>query len=555
MQDRLRSIRGTTWVAAAIISFVFAFCCVFGISYVEGEGYALLPFGAEAALTLCAMPLFAAVLLAGDRLFFRIADRPCGPSLPERRVPLPVLGVIMAVLWSPWLIANVPGSSFFDTYFQIYQFYPHDPYISQIPDAAVADNALVHAWLVDHHPWLTSIIYGSIAQLSQQLTGTWMMGFFVFSTVQALLYIVLFVRLIGMMRAWGVAKGARAACFAFICLMPVFPVWSSCVMKDSLFGLFFFSWFLMLVECVLSRGGSLSSPRQLIVMFVLALMMCLTKKTGTSIVVVTAVVACVVYRRRRGAVSPFSAFALQGAGCALLMFAIIPLAVFPALNIAPGGKQEALGFVFQQTARYAQVHELTPEEERIIDEVVPIDVVKNNYHATDQDRVKYRFNTRVSDEALMQYLGLHLQQGLRDPEAYFASIMPIAGMYVAPTTEMNLRMVTVDSDFYGAHVLWNPEELDPLREGLDAAYKAAADVPVLNLPLLMVVYALWIPGLVLFVSVRHRLRLGLLFVPLAVVLAFCIVGPVYDARYAWGLILAAPVLFALAVRPRCWWSS
>lgn len=549
MRDYVRSMGKSTWAELAAISFVLSFCCVFGISYVAGEGWAAIPFAAEAALTVGGTAVFAGALLVLGALLDRAAACPDASAVPEKLLPLPVLGLIMCVAWSPWLIANFPGSSFFDTYFQIYQFYPHQALIPQIQYTDVAEDTLVPAWLVDHHPWFSSIIYGAVAQASDQLTGTWMAGFFAFSTVQALLYVALFIWVMRELRRWGVRRGIRIAFFALICLVPAFPVWASCVMKDSLFGLFFFAWFLMLLRCVLSKGADLGDAKGIIAMFLLALMMCLTKKTGVYIVVVTAIVGCIAYRRDRRIASALSAFALQGAGCALIMFAIVPLLVFPALNIAPGGKQEALGSIFQQTARYAQDHELTEEEERIIDEIIPIEVIKEHYDPVSQDDVKYYFNTHAYDENLTRYLELWASQGLRDPEAYFASIMSIAGFYVAPTITMNLRMVTVDTDFYGRHVLWNPEELAPMREGMAEGYEAIAAVPVLDIPLLTVVYALWVPALVLFVGLKRRAGWGLLFVPLAVVLAFCIIGPVYDARYAWGLILASPVLLCLAARP------
>lgn len=544
MRAYLRTLRTVNWIQLFILSFIVAFCCVFGISYVDGAGWQSMPLSVELGLTAAGTILCACIGLAFDALFGRLRNPVYGPYLPRRQIPLPLLGAVMLLAWLPWLIANFPGSSFYDTVFQIYQFYPHE-LLPQIQYQPVAADTLVYAWIVDHHPWVTTLIYGSVAWMSDQLTGTWMAGFFVFSTVQSLLYIVLFMRIIHLFRKWGVPRGVRIGFFVLVCLVPAFPVWASCVMKDSLFGLFFLAWFIMLVECVLSQGEDLRQPKRIIVMFLLALMMCLTKKTGVYIVLAAALVACILYRKQRHIASPLSAFALQGIGCALLMFLVVPLIVFPALNIVPGGKQEALGTLFQQTSRYVQANEITPEEERIIDRVIAIEAVRENYDPVSQDSVKYYYNTRSYDESLMNYLRLYVEQGFKDPEAYFASLMSIGGLYVAPTRYLNLRMTTVESEFQGKIMLWNPPELDGMREGMDEAYQAYASIPVLNVPVLAVVYAFWLPMLLLFVCLKRRLRLGLLFVPLAVVFAFCIIGPVYDARYAWGLLLGVPFLFGV----------
>lgn len=532
------------WVQLVAISFVVAFLGVFGSSYVWGEGWPAWPLPAELGLTVTATVVVGAVVLGFTALFAR-ADRCPRSDAPKKGLPLPVLGLIMLVCWLPWLIANFPGSSNYDTVFQIYQFCSSDGLIPQVPYGPVRDKTLVGAWLVDHHPWLTSIIFGFVAQVSDSFTGTWMIGFFVFSTVQTLAYIALFLWVIHEFRGWGVPRGVRIAIFVVLCVVPIFPMWASCIVKDSLFGVFFLAWFILMAKAMFSKGESLTSVRAVAVMAILALMVCLTKKTGVYIVVITAVVACIWFRHQRGAVSALSAFAIQGVGCALVMFAIVPLVVFPALDIVPGGRQEALGTIFQQTARYAQDNALTPEEEEIIDKVIPIEVIKENYVPGSQDEVKSYCRTHVSDEELVQYLQLYAAQGLADPEAYFASLMSVAGIYFTPTTPLNLRMITVDAEFDGKQVLWNPSELDGLRLGLEEAYITYAAIPVLNLPVLSALWVLWLPALLLFVNVKQHKGLGLLFIPLAVALMFCVIGPVYDARYAWGIILGVPVLFGM----------
>ena len=233
------------------------------------------------------------------------------------------------------------------------------------------------------------------------------------------------------------------------------------------------------------------------------------------------------------------------------MTLLLPLIIFPLANISPGGKQEILGPLFQQTARYAQTHELTPEEAQVIDAVVDVERVREHYQFDFQDGVKYYYRVDSTPADLGAYLELYAAQGIQDPEAYFAAIASQAGMYVAPTTFLNIRMVTVDTKLgeEDRPVLWNPPELDWLREGLDEFYAAIASIPVLNLPFLTVVYVLWIPAILLFANLRKRLGLGVLFVPLAVVVGFCVIAPVFDARYVWPMLLAVPVLWAACTGP------
>jgi hypothetical protein len=49
--------------------------------------------------------------------------------------------------------------------------------------------------------------------------------------------------------------------------------------------------------------------------------------------------------------------------------------------------------------------------------------------------------------------------------------------------------------------------------------------------LFIVTYVFWLPAALLYVVKRRRLQAGLLFVPFVILLMFCVVAPVYDARY------------------------
>lgn len=542
MGSFLASLTRTQWLQLAAISAVLSFCCVFGISYTTGEGFATLSLPVELLLTGLGVIPFALVILVLNFALDSLAQRTSRRRGVAFRHPTLVTFAVILLCWLPWLIANFPGSSYWDTYWQMWQVYPDAHPVALIQWAPVRQSTLTDAWLVDHHPVLTTLLFGGVAWLSDQLTGTWMAGVFVLSTLQTLAYAALFAGMLRLFRRWGTPRWVRMGILAFLCLMPAVPTWASCVVKDSVFGLFFLPWLLMLANCARTRGRYLTT-RRIILFAVLALLMCLTKKTGIFVVGATAVVACVLFWKRKPLVR---AFAWQGATCLIVMTLLLPLIIFPLANISPGGKQEILGPLFQQTARYAQTHELTPEEAQVIDAVVDVERVREHYQFDFQDGVKYYYRVDSTPADLGAYLELYAAQGIQDPEAYFAAIASQAGMYVAPTTFLNIRMVTVDTKLgeEDRPVLWNPPELDWLREGLDELYVAIASIPVLNLPFLTVVYVLWIPAILLFANLRKRLGLGVLFVPLAVVVGFCVIAPVFDARYVWPMLLAVPVLWA-----------
>lgn len=560
--DEYRSLANGTKVLLFSLAAIISFCGVFGASYVAGEGWPVLDLYSEILLSFLLAPLIAIFFLFIDALTTRLvaksapehADRSAHRIRLERLIPqwnirsVLLFASIMLVLWLPWYLANFPGGTYWDTYYQIYQIYPENHPIAIIPWEERYHQTLTDAWLVDHHPIFTTLVYGAFGWVSDQLTGNWMIGVAVFCAIQGILHCIAFTASVAYLRLRDCPPIICFIGFAFFALMPFIPTWSMCMVKDSFFGLALIPYFMMLFEALRTDGKCLRQPRITILFVLCALLLCLTKKTGIFLVIFTALVAIIVLRKNRAAILTFGAQAVLSF---LLLVVIFPLMLFPALDIESGGKQEILGPLFQQTARTVVDHEdeIPPEEQAAIDAVLPYDRLVEEYAFDFEDAVKYRFDLTATDEQIADYLKVYLDQGLAYPDSYFGAFMSLAGFYVAPTAYVNIRMVTVDTKMGSDHryMLWNPEELDPLREGLDEAYKAVGSLPGVNIPLLLVTYVFWLPALLFFIAKSNRLRCGALFAPSVVLLAFCVIAPVYDARYAVPILDISPLLFGCII--------
>lgn len=618
------SMRPVDYVVLITVSMALSACGVFGASYVVGEGYPALQLWAECLLTVLFTLLVMILLTFLAAAFDWALDRSLqNAALQSRAMPhsrlrriferltprwelrsIVTFSAIMALLWLPWYIANFPGGTYWDTYYQIYQVYPENHPIAIIPWAEIYDQTLTDAWLVDHHPVFTTLVYGAFGWVSDQLSGSWMAGVAIFCALQGAAHVAAFTASVAYLRKVGSPPVLNFVAYAFFALMPFISTWAMCMVKDSFFGLVLVGYFMMLFECVRTRGALFLSRRNVILFVLAGLGLCLTKKTGLFVVVVTAVVALIAcwWRRRRNvgapavapraaatatsataapapapavaskvavaaasttaapaptpvasALSAAKAFAAQALTCLIVMCLVFPFALFPALDIVPGGRQEALGPMLQQTARYVCDYgsEVTPQEREAISRVVDYSRLDDQYRFDFEDSVKYRYNLDATGEDLLAYFKVYLQQGVKHPDAYFAAIVSLAGFYVAPTAPINIRMVTVDTKMGDdqRYMLWNPDGvLEDLRTGLDDAYQRVSETPVLNAPFLIVVYVLWIPAFLLYMLWRHRrpeavLPAGVMLAPFAVLLAFCVIAPVYDARYVVPVLDAVPLLF------------
>jgi hypothetical protein len=497
---------------------------------------------------------------------------------------------IMCIFWLPWYIANYPGGTYWDTYYQIFQVYPENHPIAIIPWGDIYDQTLTDAWLVDHHPILTTLLYGAFGWGSDQLTGNWMAGVAIFCALQGIAHCVAFSAAIAWLKERNCPPALCFAIYLFLSVMPFISTWAMCMVKDSLFGVLFVPYIIMLIDAVRTRGRSIMSWRKIALFGFLAALLCLTKKQGIYVVVPTALIGAWLLRpskvrmdwnilsvatlgdckiapsqlrariraRRMQATStardsklPCIGFLYQAVICVVVMCLVMPYIVFPLLNVAPGGKQEALGTLFQQTARYVYDYpnDVTPEERAAIEAVIDYDELATSYEWDFQDSVKYRYNLDATLGDLAQYALVYGEMGLRHPDSYFGAVACLAGFYLAPTAFANIRMVTVDTKMGDdqRYMLWNPDELDWLRLGLDSVYYWLGDAAGVNVPLLIVTYVFWLPAALLYVAKRRRLRAGLLFIPFAVLLAFCIVAPVYDARYCVPIFDCVMFLFAAIV--------
>lgn len=549
------------WVFLIVVSFVVAFCGVFGVSYVMGEGYPYFRLWAEVLLTCLSTIVVAIVFLFIEAAFFskclsavRRREEGKGYRLLNRLTPqwslrsIALFAAIMALLWLPWYIANFPGGTYWDTYYQIFQVYPENHPIAVIPWAEIYNKTLTDAWLVDHHPVFTTVVYGAFGWVSDQLTGNWMAGIAAFCIIQGLLHVIAFTAAVAYMRRVGCPPLLNLLSYAFFALAPFISTWALCMVKDSFFGLFYVPYFMLLFEVIRTKGACMGRPRNMVLFALCALGLCLTKKTGIFVVVATAVIGIIAFRRHRQACE---AFIIQGLLPTVVVMVIFPLLLFPALNIQAGGTQETLGPLFQQTARvlHDYPNDVSTEEEAAIRGVLDYDKLAAEYRFDFEDSVKYRYRLEAGTADIIRYLQAYAAMGLRHPDSYFGAFMGLAGFYVAPTAPINIRMVTVDTKMGDEqrYMLWNPDELDGLRLGLDDAYDTISKIPVLDLPLLIVTYAFWLPALLAFVTFRNRMKCWTLFIPPLVLLGFCIIAPVYDARYVIPILNGAPLFFCAIV--------
>lgn len=620
----VRSMGLRNWVLLVALSYLVSLCGLLGASFgmSESGGAAVIPVFWCIALSFVVMVpvglIFLVVNAALTKLAFSSLNRDAAleqekareeapslaadddaprpqPSRLSRFVPMltaksvAAFTAIMIAFWSPYVVAAFPGQLYNDTAVQMQQVYagahPLDvrsggnaPLDAEFVDDMQARSEDVQraqkyrvtdAWLVDHHPFALTLFLGSLAFASDALFGNWMPALALLMGVTVLVMAAELTCGVAFLRRKGAPLGVCLAAYLFCCLVPLVPLNATMVMKDTFFALFFIPWFYLLIECMLTKGACLRRKRTVVAFVVIAVFMCLTKKTGVYVVGATALfgLICALLAARRARTMDVGAsarsnaraaawaFFLQGGICAVLMFVLIPLLVFPALNIQPASKAESMGLLFQQTARVyrdAGAAALTPEERQAVRGVLRETDLEWDYDPIISDKVKGHYYTESTNEQLAEYLRAYVGMGVRFPEAYLSSVASIASGFLAPVRNEEAMRIAKTYEWElvfedDRPMLWPLEQTQPLRDAINGFLAAWASVPVLNLPVVAVTYCLWIPALLLFFCLRNRLGAGILFVPIFVVTGFCIIGPACQLRYALPDILMALVLLGACV--------
>ena len=528
-------------ISATILAFVFSF----GTSISE-TGYFDASLGQLIFRFVLIFPMATILLLLGCyvashpnlyKIKSKVVEKQIARLVPSLNVgSILRFTAVMVLLWMPYLIALFPGSMNWDTFYQISQWYPDYHPIWLIPWApteSYIDNAFS-----DHHPIFDTIIYGAFACSSDLLFGTWNYGVFAFVLLQAFGTAAAMVASIAYLERLHSPIAIRFALLLFCCFAPFFPIYAATMLKDSLFSWLYIPYLIVIVEIVRTKGDALTRKPVLLWFFVLAILLSLTKKTGMYVVVGTAICLAIVYKAQ------WKALVGQAIASLVVMCLILPMVVFPILDVAPGGKQEALAPIFQQTARYVYEYgdEVTEEEKNAIDAVLGYESLAKRYDPFSADPVKFEFNYNCSTQDLLRYILIWVQQGLKHPDAYVEATLVTVAPYLSDSGTIGIHENTGDSEHAGSPLVWQPESLDGFRNTVLSIYHWLCDAPLVAIVFKVGLYACWIPLIAFCSFARHKKQWLPILIPVAFSLLSCLITPVFHARYALPMIYTAPLL-------------
>lgn len=442
------------------------------------------------------------------------------------------LPVVFVLCWLPYLITYYPGLVNYDTVNQILDFLDG---VAPVPFGFVGGQEEVTVLFNAHHPVFVTLIFGAFIKLGI-LLGNPSLGLALFIIVQMVVAAFIFSYVInGAATFFGITDLKLELFFvAFFAICPIIPYYICIMLKNSMHSLILVLYVFLYLKMTLAEH--VLDKREKILWVITALLLPLTQNTGIYFVILTCILPVIkgVKENRK-----FLGIVLAAVVAVMLL---ITKAVYPAMNIFPGGKQEMLGTLFQQTGRYVRDYydEVTEEEIQIISKVLNYETLVYEYDFETSDPIKATYNLHVSGEDLRSYYKLWLRQGLRHPDAYFRAILPICGQFFAFGYDVGIfdHIPTDEGIFAQIQHVKPIEDYTVLTEW----YYWAEKFPGIDILFQHALYTLWIPLFCLYRTIVEKKKRFMYLVPYVVNVLFVIVSPMGYSRYALPLIFTSPLL-------------
>lgn len=494
-----------------------------------------------AALVFLWGPAWHAVRARHDCLIDSAPLSFCGRDV--RRLTLVILAA-----WAIWVIPALPCMTDWDTLHQIAQSTTSAPTYY----AARAVSVVIDHKYIDHDPFLTTLIYGAAHDLGQAL-GDQRIGYGAFVLLQAVLSATVLAAATCYLERLRVPRVLRLAVAVFVCVFVPYARYAADMLKDSLFAPLFLAFLLCYCEAARTRGEFLRRPRNLVATIAFATLSILTKKVGAYVVVPSLLVLVPLCRPTWGR-----------ALVALCVPVALGVVAFPALSyacfdLAPGGRQESLGFTMQQVATVLKYDgdSVSQEDREAIERVMPIDQVLKVYDPTFIDPTKNLYEWDASSEDVSAYLKAWVHLGLTHPWHYVQSTVKVAGSLFIPSTPIEIPVTSCEEavpalDRYEGDTGIDTTQPYALKQLNDAAsgYYYNTLLQLVPQALKIGTYGGLLPLLALFAALYRRNRSGAVMVPIALASLSMLVCPGAITRYALPLMYATPLMLGLILSPQ-----
>ena len=397
-------------------------------------------------------------------------------TLPRKKFLLDMLLILAA--WLPYYWIFFPGTSNEDTVIQIMEYFHIPSYINRMTPVTGPD-----VYITNHHPYLLTLLFGRFIKIGLSL-GSASYGVALYVILHMLFLSAVFSIGLWYLRRIGVTEARVRTVLLIVMFFPLFPLYAVCMVKDTIYAAFCLLYILMMNEIARTKGKAFEKWYFCVLLFLDGLAMALTKVYGMYILIVVGIIYLIAYSRYLKQIALSIALPLF-----LFAWGFLHL-LLPALNVAPGGVQEALSVPFQQTARYVTYcgDEVTEEERKAINEVLPYAHLADRYNPKLSDPVKKYYRQSATDKELRAYFKVWFQMFRKHPRVYLEATLnnTYEYFYIEKTSSLEYYQFNTylqdhdESGKYQELYVINDEKKAPLRYAVTQLMLTLEKIPIVN---------------------------------------------------------------------------
>jgi len=305
-----------------------------------------------------------------------------------------IFAAVMALCWLPWLLSNIPGGIFPDTY------WVYDMIAGRIP-------------LDNHQPILYTGLNALVFFITQNiLPGTAQESVLTMTVLQLVFMALALSSFVCWLLKRGFSRIVAGVVLAYFAVFPLFSYYASSNWKDTWFSIFVFLFSVFMVDVVRTKAANLLTKEGVTQFFWLAFFVCWFRNNGIYIVAFTAIWLLIRYRRTL--LIPFfkrgESDGLNGGGQTALLakpgagrapaFLIAAVSLIVATGVAQGPVFDRIGFnrdqaiesysipIQQICSVIANGGAVTEEEHAVFDRIIKPKIIEVYFSPNGVDPVK-----------------------------------------------------------------------------------------------------------------------------------------------------------------------
>lgn len=328
-----------------------------------------------------------------------------------------IIFALIMIAWIPYFMSYWPGGIYNDTLYSIHIALGEQPMDNQ--------NTVMYALF-----WRLIFVIGNVA--NQWVYG----GMKLMTILQAVMMSLTAAAFFSWLRKKGARMWVICVLTAVFALLPIFPLYSISLWKDTPFGviMFLYSWLLYVIITNADKKKNTVSISNIVLYVLVSLLVAFGRNNGIYIVIGTSIMLALLLHKC-GTAKDVKKIIVTSVSVIILTL-IIQIPVYNACGVEASDPVEKYGIPLQQTAYIISAGgKMSGDEEAVMKEILPIDGWINLYNPIVVDTIKFDplfnadyFNTHTG-EFVKAYVGIVIKNPVLAVKGYLISTIGFWDMW------------------------------------------------------------------------------------------------------------------------------